>query len=223
MSGGAADARTAAVRAALRAPDGEPLARVMHAPTVTALVADAADAGALGAVLPPLLDALAAAGVPRGRAFVLLAGSGDAARDRQAARALREALGIPVIAHDPGRSASFVIGRTSAGVAVELDDELREAEAVVVLASVTAANAAGRAAALVWPGLAPSAAARAHADRPPAARAQAAHEAAALLGVDFGLAWWDGDAPRAWAGEKDRAFEAAAGALTVLDPPRGRT
>lgn len=223
MSGGADDARAAAVRAALRAPVGEALARVLHAPTVTALVADAADAGAFGGVLPPLLGALAAAGVPRGRTFVLLAASGDVARDREAARAWRAALGIPVIAHDPARSASFTVGRTSAGVAVELDDELREAEAVVVLASVTAASAAGRADALVWPGLAPSAAARAHAALDAPARARASREAAERLGVDFGLAWWDGDAPRAWAGESGRAFEVAAGALTVLDPPRGRT
>ncbi len=214
-----AGALAAAVRAALDAPLDGSLAATLHAPTVTGIVVDPHDEAALAEVLPVLLDAFARRGVPRGRAFVLVACAAGSPPARGLARALRAALGVPVIAHDPEHSAICGFGPGVDGEPVELNDELREAEAVVVAASARPGDP-GRAAALLLPGLAPAAARRALEGLAAPARDVRARAASSRVGLDASVAWTPGEPPRAWVGAGAAAF---AGAVAVLDPPRGRT
>jgi hypothetical protein len=122
------------LRRALARPEGRSLATYFTAPLVTALVVDFTEASfnqRLGHALPEVRDALERVGVPRGRQFVLVGGEPQdpgPQGSRLLAR-MREALSLPVFMHDPARS--FAAGRTPAGVPIELDDELREAEAIV--------------------------------------------------------------------------------------------
>ncbi|HVQ26118.1 MAG TPA: hypothetical protein VMV01_13115 [Planctomycetota bacterium] len=123
----------ARVRAALAAPEAGPLAARFPAPLITAIVAgaDVGELERLELALTELIAGLAAVGVPRGRQFVLL-GSLLPAPAGESATRLRAALGVPVLVHD-SRDADFVAGASPEGAPFELDSELREAEAVVVV------------------------------------------------------------------------------------------
>ncbi len=148
-----ADAFRARVRAALARPEDGALATRFFAPLVIALVvhADEDDDAIVGAVLETL-DALTHIGMPRGRAYVLLAGEGAPALAVVRVPQLRVALGVPVLVHEPAR-AGFAAGRLPDGSALVLDDELREAEAIVTLSSTGNGPAgAWRAASLLCPG-----------------------------------------------------------------------
>jgi hypothetical protein len=121
------------VRAALAAPVGAPLAERFPAPLVTALIAGAepGDLGRLTVALEEVSAALHAVGLPRGRLFVLL-GSLRPGPARQTAASLRERLALPVMVHD-GLGAHFTVGLIRGGVPIQLNDELREAEALVLV------------------------------------------------------------------------------------------
>lgn len=183
------------VRTALAAPEAGPLAARFTAPLMTALVADASeDRVRLGLALAELIRALDRIGVPRARQFVLLGGDPPAPGAHESARALREALGVPVLTSLPDR-AGFVAGRLDDGTPIELDDELREAEAIVTVGGWNPDAAAPRGgAALLCPGVACAptraayAAARARGGGAAWAFALAAERAAP---VDLSLAWDD--------------------------------
>lgn len=218
------------VRRALAAPLGGPPARHFAIPAVTAIVT-AADFGEPERIaLAELAEAMVRAGVPRGRTFVILAGGGPGGpARREAVRGLRDTLGVPVMAHDPAR-AGFVPGALAIGVPLELDDELREAEAVVVCGRVEADPRGGvrGGPALLLPGLAGAATAAAYAAALPAGgdaagRARAAWEASSAVlehvPVDFALAWSGADPPAVLAGDGRAVFEACLGAGWLA--PRG--
>lgn len=219
------------VRRALAAPLGGSLASQFAIPAVTAIVADGAAGEAGVTALAELAEAMVRAGVPRGRMFVLLTSDGapgPAARER--ARQLRATLGSPVIAHDPAQAA-FTPGVLADGTPLALDDELREAEAVVVCGRFAAGpggDVHGGPAALL-PGLASADARAAFAGAlpagPPAARAAAAlaraREAAALVPVDFALVWNDADPPAVLAGRGEDVFAAALAAGWLTPRTRG--
>lgn len=119
-----------ALRAALTRGEDHASAR-FASPLVTAIVVDAA-AGPLETLVPLLLGVVATletAGVPRGRQFVLFVHA-DGSRPAGDAQAWRAALGMPVLFHDP-EGTTFVVER--APIPVELDDELREAEAILTV------------------------------------------------------------------------------------------
>jgi hypothetical protein len=183
------------VRSALAAPEAGPLAARFTAPLMTVLVADTGDHPVrLALALAELIRALDRIGVPRARQFVLLGGDPPAPAASERVRALREALGVPVLASVPAR-AGFVAGRLADGTPIELDDELREAEAIVTVGSWSRDAAAPRGgAALLCPGVASAptraayAAARARGDGAAWAFALAAERAAP---VDLSLAWDD--------------------------------
>ena len=120
------------VRSAVASPLDGTLGSRFVAPLVTWLVADASAPESLNDVLAGTLSALERVGVLRGRQFVLLGGDPVPEGARARARALRAALGVPVLVHDPERE-GFVAGTLADGTAVELDDELREAEAIVAV------------------------------------------------------------------------------------------
>ncbi|MEQ1834730.1 MAG: hypothetical protein ABL977_16920 [Candidatus Eisenbacteria bacterium] len=136
------------VAAALTAPLDGPLTARFVAPLVTALVARADEGPELADALAEVSAALARVGVPPGRQYVLLAGERAAERGPARARELRARLELPVLVHDPART-GFVAGRLPGGAALELDDELREAEAIVVLAALGRSPAAAWSAATV--------------------------------------------------------------------------
>jgi hypothetical protein len=151
---------------------------------VTAIVTGAdptVDVPALAA----LLEWLPAAGVPRGRAMVLLAAGPDGRpAGARAVRDARAALGVPVIAHDPARAACFGAGLTPAGLRVEVCDELREAEAVVAAGRLARRASPAALDALVVPGLAAVATRGAVAAAP-----QERAAAAACVPLDLALGW----------------------------------
>ena len=210
------------VRRALADPLGGRMARHFAIPAVTAIVADG-EGGEPGSIaLAELTEAMVKAGVPRGRMFVLLTGEAppDAAT-RERARELRDMLGVPVIPHDPSQAA-FEPGRLAGGAPIALEDELREAEAVVVCGRF-GVDAGGRlhgGPAALLPGLAAeptrtalAAELMAVTDTP--ARARAAFDAAMglleFVPVDFALVWDSGDPPAVLAGEGRAVFTACAG------------
>ena len=200
------------VRRALADADGGPLGRRIRAATITAIIADARGDVRDAAAIAELVEALERAGVPRGRQFVLLGSDPpDLAAARDAARSLRASLGIPVLAHDPAGRARFLAGTLESGVPVELDDELREAEEVV-LAGRFAAGESGElrgGPALLWPGLASARARAARSAAPDAASALAeAASAMALAPVDFALVWSAHTEPRVRAGTPGVVFAA---------------
>ena len=127
-----AEAFAAAVARALASPEDGPLTARFPAALVTAIAAapDPGQPGLLERALAATISRLEEVGVPRGRQYVLLAAG---APDPGALTAsLRLALGVPVMAHDPA-GPSFVAGHAPDGTPLELDDELREAEALVVV------------------------------------------------------------------------------------------
>lgn len=197
----------AEVRRALASPLGGALAQQFPSPRVTAIVGDAHGSERDTTALAELVEALVQVGLPRGRMFVLLAGAtgvGESLRER--ARMLRDTLGMPVIPHDPARTAAFRAGVLPNLGALELDDELREAEGVIVAGSFSrhpSGEIQGGPAALL-PGLA-------NADtRARLARCDdvdgLVRAAAALVGVDFALIWSADDPPRLCAGEGRAVF-----------------
>jgi hypothetical protein len=183
------------VRSALATPADGALATRFTGPLVTALVADASEEPRrLALVLAELIRALDHIGVPRARQFVLLGGDPPASDAAAIALALREALGVPVFVNAPER-AGFVAGRLADGTPVELDDELREAEAIVTVGAWgIGADGPRGGAALLCPGVASAAtraayaAARARGAGPAWAFARAAEREAP---VDLSLAWDD--------------------------------
>ncbi len=217
----------AEVRRALVSPLGGSLTRHFHVPAITALVTDGRDPDHEVVALSELMDALVRVGVPRGRQFVLLAhvaGSRDAVRERCAR--LRAVLGAPVLAHDPAR-AGFRPGAFADGTSCDLDDELREAEEVVLVSALRpdAADGVRGGPAALWPGLGTAEARAAFASALPAAgRAGAAfgrsREALALAPAGFALLWDAGDPPGVLAGATADVLDrcAADGWLE----PRGR-
>jgi len=124
------------VREALAAPEGSPLATLFTAPLITALVVDLREAcfdPRLARALGEGRAALERVGVPRGRQFVLAGASPRdlVPRPQEWLAGVRRALSLSVTLHDPG--CAFTAGRTRAGEPIELDDELREAEAIVCI------------------------------------------------------------------------------------------
>lgn len=202
----------AAVRNALAAPLGGTLASRFCVPAVTALAADGRDAARGLAALEELVAALARIGLPRGRQFVLVSHApGNRNEAKAFARAWRAALGVPVLVHDPERPAAFVPGVFADGAPCELDDELREAEEVVLVGRIE--PGAGGAPALLWPGLsttAAGAAATALARGPAGAAAARARETLALVPAGFALVWTDDEPPRIAAGPVEAAEAALA-------------
>lgn len=85
------------------------------------------------AALAVVVRALEHHGIARGRQILLIPDlpEADSGRDDRA-REVAAKLGITGLAHDRDRSACFTAGRTLEGVAIEINDELREAEAVVL-------------------------------------------------------------------------------------------
>ena len=200
------------VREALVAPEGSPLATLFTAATITALVVDFAEARADERVPLALLavrDGLERVGVPRGRQFVLVGGTVQAAAPgvpgvKEWLAGLGQRLALTVLAHDPSRW--FTAGRTPAREPIELDDELREAEAIVCIGRgfATAGRVHGGPFLLV-PGVASLATAQAWAAR----RAEAGERGALSLAlaaeeqapVDLAIHWDDrGDRVRAGRG-----------------------
>jgi hypothetical protein len=185
-----------AVGRALERPAGGPLASAIPTAAQTVIVLDPDDPRA-PAALPVVIEALVRTGHARGRLLVLAAATGPPPASA-AAQALREAAGsVPVVFHDPDRSAAFRVGRAAA-IDVDVDDELREAEAVVVLGAIASSASGARRPAewLIVPGLAVRAtrdALRAATAPERGARALDAHAAwstaAALVHVDFEIAW----------------------------------
>lgn len=210
------------VRRALADPLGGRMARHFAIPAVTAIVADGGGGEPSSIALAELTEAMVKAGVPRGRMFVLLTGETppDAAA-RERARELRDMLGVPVIPHDPSQAA-FEPGRLAGGAPIALEDELREAEAVVVCGRF-GADSRGRlhgGPAALLPGLAAEptrAALDAELRGVPdvRGRARTAFEAAMglleVVPVDFALVWDSGDPPAVRAGEGRAVFAACAG------------
>jgi hypothetical protein len=124
------------VREALAAPGDSPLATLFTAPLITAVVVDLREAcfdPRLAQALHVLRDALERVGVPRGRQFVLAGGTLQdlVPRPEEWLAELRRELALDVMLHDPARA--FAAGRTPDGDLIELDDELREAEAIVCM------------------------------------------------------------------------------------------
>ena len=202
----------ALVRSALADPLGGPLSRRFTAPLVTAVVGSAQGDRQEDIALVETLDALARAGIPRGRMFVLLAGEEvPSPATRARAQSLRLVLGVPVLPHDPDRDAHYVAGHTSSGVAVRLDDELREAEALVVVGEMARDRVRGPHGGplQIHPGLAARASAAAQGAGAADGHALAtAREASAIVGVDFALVWNQGDPPQVRAGEGLALFDA---------------
>jgi hypothetical protein len=135
-----------AVREALGAlTDSTPgaLAARFTAPLVTALVADASEDAGLVPALVEVSRALERVGVPRGRQFVLLGHGGAVRRAELRARVarLRGELALALVAHDSA-GPTFTVGQAADGTPIELDDELREAEAILCIGRSFAA--AGR-------------------------------------------------------------------------------
>ncbi len=191
----------AEVRRALAAPVGATLAQVFNAPRVTVIVADAQGGERDVMALSELAEALVRVGTARGRMMTILAGAdrpGDALRER--ARMMRATLGMPVVVHDPGAASPYSPGSVEGVGPLGLDDELREAEAVIVVGRFSRGTGGmlHGGPALLLPGLA-------DADTRERFRTAGAGDAlcfAALdhVEVDFALVWDSGDPSRARAG-----------------------
>ena len=206
------------VRRALAAPLGGPLRTRFTAPRITALVADGQADERVQMALAELADALVGVGLPRGRMFTLLTGGGPAGvTPRERARELHDTLGMPVLVHDPAASAHTRAGVLADGTVLELDDELREAEAVVIVGryGTDARQAVRGGPNALLPGLASAACAAASA--PPANLAwpdkvlwasERGREAASQMECDFALLWSDDDPPQVMAGAGVEVFAA---------------
>ncbi len=220
MSGRLAEA----LRTALESPIGDHLGQVFHAPFVTVLLAEQGGGEATAEALEVARDALARCGVAPGRQMVLLASTGAPLTDaREVARALRSRLGLPVVLHDPARSPSMLSSKEG-GLRIALDDELREAEAVVVVSEIRVGAAFGEAGGeeLLVPGAADAESIErcARLATTPEGRAEVARVAMATCRIDYALLWSRGEDVRAWAGEAPAVFDLARQAITLRRAPR---
>lgn len=164
------------------------------APLVTWLVADACGGDRSLEAIEGTMRALERVGVSRGRQFVLLGGETIPEAAAATARVWRLHLGVPVLVHDPSRD-GFIAGDLPDGTPLELDDELREAEAIV---SVAGGSAWARASAIV-PGACTArtreALARANARGGPAAAWAFVREAERLAPIDLAVSWDESGEP----------------------------
>src|SRR5258708_4410351 len=211
------------VRRALASPLDGTLASRFAAPGETVIVAEARGDAELGIALVELVDALVHVGVARGRMVLLLANAdGSAAAFAERRRELASVLGCAVIVHDPERSTHAPFPVPGWPAPLELDDELREAEAIVLVGEMSGDRALVRHGGpfAILPGLASRASAEAfRAASPDDATARARATAAAeALGVDFALLWDEADPPHVVAGSAAAAFTAGFAA-----PPGART
>ena len=189
----AVDEFRARVRSALAVPGVDSLAARFHAPVLTAVLADAGEAEPLlAAALAELVGALDHVGVPRGRQFVLLGGDPPPLDAHGLAQRLAGLLTVPVLVHEPDR-AGFAAGKLATGTLIELDDELREAEAIVAVGSWSVNPAGPRGGiALLCPGVATTSTRRAYvaASGQGAAAAWAfARQVERAVPVDLSVAW----------------------------------
>ena len=203
-----------AVRRALAAPMGATLAQRFPAPHVTVLVGDAELRSHDEVALVEVAEALTRVGLPRGRMMALLAGTQplDAAR-RERARELHDILGMPVVLHDPIGGTSFAVATTGSGFTIQLDDELREAEAVVVVGEFADDHARGVHGGpfALLPGLASAETRDLWANQMStngqgsrdARLLESAREVLALVKVDLALVWDESDPPEVRAGGGD--------------------
>lgn len=205
----------AEVRRALAQARGATLAQAFAAPKVTVIVADADVTERDVVALSELAEALVRVGTPRGRCMLLLAGvrSPDAGA-RERAKHLRATLGMPVALHDPAHASDWP-GRELEGFgSLALDDELREAEAVVLVGRYARERGGLHGGpALLLPGLADAATrARfdAHADRDAASFA-----VLSLVEVDWALLWDAADPPHVRAGTGVALFAGGPAAAPV--------
>lgn len=219
MSVGPADG----LRAALEAPVGARLEQVFHSPFVTVLLAERDGGEDSLEALEFARDALTRRGVAAGRQMVLLASmQPPQAAHRLAVRAMRERLGIPVVLHDPAHSPSMPATGES-DLQLELDDELREAEAVMLVSALRpgAEFGEGGGEELLVPGSV--SAATAARCRPLAAsvagRRRIARIAQSACRIDYALLWWRGGSVRAWAGEMPAVLDHARASLPPLASP----
>lgn len=203
-----------AVRRALAVPMGATLAQRFPAPHVTVLVGDADLRSHDEVALAEVAEALTRVGLPRGRMMTLLAGTEplDAAR-RERAREMHDILGMPVVLHDPIGGASFAVGTTASGFTIQLDDELREAEAVVVVGEFANDHARGVHGGpfALLPGLASDETRERWANQMKASGEgstdawllESAREVLALVKVDLALVWDESDPPQVRTGGGD--------------------
>ena len=173
---------------------GDPLAALLAqapAPPFGASLLIAID-GAPGPAerLPALITAVARVwSIPPGRVTVLLAASESGPADVALARELTHASGALTLVHDPERSTCCLFGEGPHGVPLEMNDELREAEAVLS-ASVLAERPA------LFPGLASARALAAWNALDPAARAEVCEAARRAVDPDAALVGGASDAAR---------------------------
>jgi hypothetical protein len=204
-------------RAMLSAAIDAALAREMpHAlwvPGVTVLVVDDEQPEAAELALERMTRALDRAGIGARRRLVLVPARTGAPAPPGLLDRLARAAASPALAHDAVRSAGFSPGRDAGGVPLVVNDELREAELIVVLAplrrGVLREDPLG-VHARIHPGLAVVGPGTARPD-PAAVRR--------LLPVDFAVLWrpQPGDSWQVEAG----APEALATRVRILDHPTG--
>lgn len=211
------DPLAAALGAALAAPTGARLEQVFHSPFVTVLLAERDGGETSAKALEFARDALVRRGVAAGRQMVLLAAMDPPrAEHREWARLLRARLGVPVLIHDPAQSPSMPAVVLD-GMEFELDDELREAEAVMLVAALRPGARFGEAggAELLVPGAASAATAARCAARAqdPAERYAIVRRAQEVCRIDYALLWSHVDPSRAWAGEPPGVLEVSHAAL----------
>jgi hypothetical protein len=212
----------AAVERALAAPEDGPLAARFPAALVTAIAAAAGpgEEPRLQAALAATIATLESLGVTRGRQSVILAhGSAGAAT---VAPRLRAALGVPVLAHEPAGPV-FLAGRERGGEPIELSDELREAESLVVVGPVGRGAASPCGAFILCPGLASSRTASAWAARlareGEAAAGDFAADAERAAPVDLAVLW--DERGKVVAGGGRERFAAFAAARRTRRAPTG--
>ena len=204
----------AEVRRALSQSVGLSLAQAFAAPKVTVLVADANVSERDVVALSELVESLVRVGTSRGRCMLLLSHTGPGAPApavKTQAKQLRATLGMPVVVHDPAEKSDWIPGALDGMGECALDDELREAEAVVLVGrwSRRKDGVVHGGPALLLPGLAdPATHARwaACADRD--ARDAATRAVTAIVPVDYALLWDASDPPRVRAGSGAELFAA---------------
>ncbi|MBI5168891.1 MAG: hypothetical protein HZA61_05360 [Candidatus Eisenbacteria bacterium] len=204
----------AEVRRALSQSVGLSLAQAFAAPKVTVIVADAAVSERDVVALSELAEALVRVGTSRGRCMLLLSHAGPAAPApavKSHAKQLRATLGMPVVVHDTTEKSDWIPGELDGVGACALDDELREAEAIVLVGrwSRRKDGAVHGGPALLLPGLAdPATRARWSALADGGARDAATRAVTALVPVDYALIWDASDPPRVRAGSGAELFAA---------------
>lgn len=204
----------AEVRRAMVQSVGLSLAQAFAAPKVTVIVADVNVSERDVVALSELVESLVRVGTSRGRCMLLLAHAGPEAPApalKSHAKQLRATLGMPVVVHDPTEKSDWIPGAIDSLGECSLDDELREAEAVVLVGrwSRRKDGAVHGGPALLLPGLADSAMqARWAACAGREARDTATRAVTAIVPVDYALFWDASDPPRVRAGSGAELFAA---------------